>query len=344
MQPQPRKEVYDAYWRLAAERQRIFFARLQGEPAPWTGDEILTSFKFCNAYRASDRVSQWLIREVIYAEGDFTTEDLLLRILLARLFSRPETWALLREAHGEPSWQSFDADRYGETLDGAFADGRKLYTGAFILCATKAFGYERKHRNHLALIEHMLGGARFARSLARARSLQDVVTELRGFPLLGPFMSYQLAIDINYSELTDFSESDYAVAGPGALRGIAKCFQDSGGLTDAELIDWITDRQEQEFARRQIEFASLYGRRLQAIDVQNLLCELDKYARAAFPQLKSSRSRIKARFKPSGPLPEPFYPPKWGLQIPARRHSARAPGEARSAHVRGGSARALSRA
>jgi hypothetical protein len=317
VRPTPRKEVYDAYWHLAAERQRILFRRLAGLPAPWTDDEVLRTHKFCNAYRASDRVSQWLIHEVIYAHNGLRAEDQLLRIVLARLFSKPETWELLRSEHGEITWSGFSAERYGDTLDRAFAQGRTLYTAAFILCATRAFGHERKHRNHFALAEHMIGQAHLARTVARVGSLQELYETLLQFPLIGSFMAYQLAIDINYSELCDFSESEYTVAGPGAQRGITKCFTDTSGYSDHKIIMWMTDRQEHEFARLGIDFPSLYGRRLQAIDIQNLFCEVDKYARVKFPALKSNRTRIKARFAPSGPVPAPFYPPKWGLAVPA---------------------------
>ena len=58
--------VYDTFWRFAAERQEVFFRRLGGSSPPWTKDPILDRFKFTNAYRASDRVSQYLIRNVIY--------------------------------------------------------------------------------------------------------------------------------------------------------------------------------------------------------------------------------------------------------------------------------------
>jgi hypothetical protein len=81
------------------------------------------------------------------------------------------------------------------------------------------------------------------------------------------------------------------------------------------MIAWMTENQALELDRREISFASLYGRPLQAIDIQNLFCELDKYARVAFPSLSSNRSRIKARFAASGPLPAPFYPPKWSLKV-----------------------------
>ncbi|HEV2187580.1 MAG TPA: nucleotide kinase domain-containing protein, partial [Stellaceae bacterium] len=61
--------VFDSYWRFAAERQAIFVRRLAGMPAPWTDDPILARHRFTNAYRAADRVSQFLIREVIYGDG-----------------------------------------------------------------------------------------------------------------------------------------------------------------------------------------------------------------------------------------------------------------------------------
>ena len=59
-------EVYETYWRFAAERQAVFFRRVRGERPPWTDDRVLAIHKFTNAYRASDRVSQYLIRNVIY--------------------------------------------------------------------------------------------------------------------------------------------------------------------------------------------------------------------------------------------------------------------------------------
>ena len=67
-------EVYESYWRFAAERQDIFFKRLQRSNEPLTRDPILSEYKFTNAYRASDRVSQYLIRHVIYRDDLPTAE------------------------------------------------------------------------------------------------------------------------------------------------------------------------------------------------------------------------------------------------------------------------------
>lgn len=52
------------YWYLAAERQAAFERRVAGQPPPWTDDPILATFKVCNVYRAADRVSQYMIRDV----------------------------------------------------------------------------------------------------------------------------------------------------------------------------------------------------------------------------------------------------------------------------------------
>ena len=66
--------IFDTYWRFAAERQNVFFRRLKGTPPPWSADIILQQYRFTNAYRASDRVSQYLIHHVIY-EGDQQPDD-----------------------------------------------------------------------------------------------------------------------------------------------------------------------------------------------------------------------------------------------------------------------------
>src|ERR1700687_4393143 len=83
-EPKP-SHVFDTYWRFAAERQRIFHARAAGTPPPWTDDPILSAHRFTNAYRASDRVSQYLINEVVPG-CDQDPVDICFRILLFKFF------------------------------------------------------------------------------------------------------------------------------------------------------------------------------------------------------------------------------------------------------------------
>ena len=60
-------KAYDTYWKFACERQNVFFNRLENK-YPWTDDPILKKYKFTNAYRSCDRVSQYLLRNVIYCD------------------------------------------------------------------------------------------------------------------------------------------------------------------------------------------------------------------------------------------------------------------------------------
>jgi hypothetical protein len=309
--PRPRPKVFETYWHFAAERHRIFEARLIDPIGPWTSNPILQQYRFCNAFRASDRVSQDLIR-VAYASSDLDADDVFVRVVLHRLFSRPETWTLLDQAAGGLTAASFDAERLAKPLDRAFRAGQKLYTSAFILSAAPAFGQQRKHRNHLMLVSAMLEDGVPTR-IERASSLRAVYEELRRWPLLGPFMAYQLAIDLNYTPILALDENEFTVPGPGALRGLEKVFLDLGGLSPADAVHWLVEYQglvEEDLGTRP---PTLFGRPLHAIDCQNLLCEVDKYCRVAFPQLRSNRTRIKRRFAPDPRPLQLFYPPRWGL-------------------------------
>lgn len=306
-------EVYDTYWRFAAKRQEVFFKRVHDALPPWTEDPILLHFKFTNAYRASDRVSQYLIRNVIYT-GDERPEQVFFRVILFKLFNKIETWQLLEAALGPLTAETFDLRAFDEVLTAAMARKQAIYSAAYIMPSGGKHGDAKKHRNHLMLLQHMLtDGA--PRKIARMKRMRDVFELLLSYPMIGDFLAYQYATDLNYSTLTAFSEMEFVVPGPGARDGIRKCFTDLGGLNEADIIRMVVDRQQMEFERLEIEFKSLWGRPLQLIDCQNLFCEVDKYARHAHPEVVgiTGRTRIKQVFRSTPTQIDYWYPPKWGL-------------------------------
>lgn len=312
--PTPRPGPYESYWKFAAERQHVFEARVMGKPRPWTRDRILQEYKFCNVYRAADRVSQYLIRNIVYGDEGVNEEDLLFQIVAFRFFSNIATWKSAQDLLGHsPRLHDLESGLFEKALALIKQRNGNLYTGAFILCATNAYGRPLKYQNHIELFRDMFLRSHLASRILRAKSLKGLYETLHTFPLMGDFMSYQIAIDLNYSSLVNFSENDFTQPGPGALRGIKKMFLDLGDLTPQETIMWMVDRQEGEFDRLGLQFQGLWGRPIQAIDAQNLFCETDKYCREAFPELLSSRSRIKARYAPMGKSLALFFPPKWGI-------------------------------
>jgi hypothetical protein len=313
-----RTAVYDTYWRFAAERQAIYQRRLTDFRGPWTDDPILRNYRFTNTYRAADRVSQFLIREVQY-RGDRSQApaEVFFRTLFFKIFNKIETWQLVEEALGPVSWQSFDLNAVEKLFDSAMLRGERIYSAAYIMPAP-AFGRERKHANHLALLAKMMDDNVAAR-VAAAGSLSEVYQTIRPYPGLGPFLAFQYTIDLNYSELLDFDEDEFVVAGPGALDGIAKCFADAGEASTRDVIAYMVENQRHEFDRLGLDFQGLFGRPLKLIDCQNVFCEISKYARVAHPDVKgvSDRKRIKQVYRPAPSRPEqPTFPPRWHLVVP----------------------------
>ena len=309
-------EVFDTYWRFAAARQEIFAKRVVGQKPPWTDDEILSGYRFTNVYRASDRVSQYLIREVAY-RGSQEPKETLFRVILFKLFNKIETWQYLKEALGEISWSNFDIDLYKTLLDNAKDNGISIYSAAYIMPSPR-LGAARKHTNHLRLVEKMMHDD-LPQKIVEAGTLEQIYNLLVAYPSIGRFLAFQFTIDINYTNLVNFSETDFVVAGPGAKDGIRKCFSDIGDYSEEDVIRAVTDEAYRQFDRLEISFSGLWGRPLQLIDCQNLFCEVDKYSRVAHPDVcgLSGRTRIKQKYVPVMRLLPQWYPPRWNLFVPS---------------------------
>lgn len=319
--------VYNSYWKFAAERQNVFFRRLERCAPPWTLDPVIRAHKFTNAYRAADRVSQYLIRNVIYrTDLPSDAEEVVFRILLFKLFNKIETWELLQEEVGPLTYAGYSFKRYDRVLDHAMTRGQTIYSAAYIMPSGGSLGYERKHQNHLTLIERMIEGSLPAR-IAEAATMKEAFDLIRAYPTIGDFLAYQYVTDINYSDVTNFTEMEFVVPGPGAIDGIKKCFKDTGGMSGADVIRIMAARQEEEFERLGLTFRTLWGRRLQLIDCQNLFCETDKYARVVHPEAnaKTGRTRIKQKFKANKEPIEYWFPPKWGINDAIPRYRQNAP-------------------
>jgi hypothetical protein len=310
--------VFDTYWRFASERQAIYEARLGERGAPWTADPILTNFRFTNCYRASDRVSQFLIQRVAY-HGDQSADETTFRVLLFKFFNRISTWELLENELGDLRWNDFDLDHFDQVLSDAFSHGQRLYSAAYVIPPPR-LGASRKHTNHLRLLRSMMEDDLPAR-LQDSPSMEHAFALLRSYPTMGDFLAFQMLIDLNYSTLLDFDEMDYVVAGPGARDGIRKCFGAEARGIEHDVIRYMADAQHEHFARLGLDFAGLNGRPLQLIDCQNLFCEVDKYARVAHPEIQglSGRSRIKQKFAPVVDRLTAWFPPKWGINTRAQR-------------------------
>tara|TARA_R110001583_G_C5664263_1_gene409913 strand:+ start:222 stop:1208 length:987 start_codon:yes stop_codon:yes gene_type:complete len=315
--------VYDAYWKFACERMTIYYKRVSGDDELLTKDDIIKKHKFTNAYRAIDRISQYLIKEIIRPDEDSDRDysDRIFRILLFKTFNKIETWESLEHHVGDVSWRNYDFERFNEVLSKKITSNQRIYSAAYIMASgKKSFGYERKHENHLKLLEYMIKDE-LAKKITDCKNMESLYHLLKKYPTIGEFLAYQYATDINYSSITDFSEMEFVKAGPGSIDGISKCFLSNEGYSPEDIIKHVTENQDYEFERLGLSFQNLYGRKLKLIDCQNLFCETGKYARIAYPEYPgvSKRKKIKQLFRPTSIIEQPCLPEKWNIDFSMER-------------------------
>lgn len=310
---------FDVYWSFAAERQQVYRRRLDGLTGEaLTDDPVLTSYRFTNAYRASDRVSQYLISDVIY-DTPRDWDDVFVRVLVFKIFNRIDTWEYLQSCVDEVGVATLLSGQLDEALM-ALPPKRAIYNAAYIMPPPRS-GLGAKFRRHLALLRQMVSDKAHYRIKA-SPSMGAAFTVLASYESIGPFLGYQFMIDLNYTAHLSFSEDEFVMAGPGALRGIRKCFSDPGDYSPSDIIRWVAEQQHEAFTERNLNWHDLWGRPLKLIDTQNLFCEVDKYTRAARPDLSALApgSRIKQRYAPAVAPLTAWFPPKWDINasIPSR--------------------------
>ena len=303
---------FDAYWQFAAERQKLYHGRLAGIPSNvLTQDPVIAAHRFTNPYRAADRVSQYLIGSVQYNQ-QWSWIDTFVRTLVFKIFNRIETWNHLLSEIGEPDCSTL-FDRAIDRSLGRVADRHPIYSAAYIMPPPRSVSGP-KYVRHLTLVRNMVSdGAHL--EILEAPSMSYAYSVLRRYESIGDFLAYQFITDLNYSRHLSFSEQEFVIPGPGALRGLRKCFTDAGDLSDDFLLQWTLEQQYTAFDRRELSWQGLWGRALQLIDIQNLFCEVDKYTRVAMPELSefASGKRIKQRYRPNPARLTAWFPPKWEI-------------------------------
>ncbi|KAK0201019.1 hypothetical protein DFS33DRAFT_1375769 [Desarmillaria ectypa] len=311
-------EGFNIFWYWCAERKLIDDRRRAGYLAPltdglfpprWTDDAILHDNFFCNTFRVLDQVSQYIIKEVI-EKGPSEPREILFRVSLFNMFTKPATWEYLEENLGPLTWKSYDQDKYFSVLSKAKKSGVTLYTGAFQKPAP-SFGFGDNFKNHLALLEVWMTRDHLLDHINKADYLADVFEFIASFPGMADFTGYQLLLNLGYTELLQFSGMDFVVPGLGAQSGLVKLF--GGSLRKAkakvpgievDIIEWMTKHQKQHFQRLGLQCPVLGPDNLpmELADVEHAICEVDKYLRMSHPSLKGLHNRThnkRGNFKPS---------------------------------------------
>lgn len=261
-------------------RHSIFLARSRLKPKPWTEDTILQQYRFCNVYRELDTVTGW-IREV-WREPFAKNPDLWFWMLVARLVNHPPSLMRMTRMLETNRW---NPDKFISVIETAKSHGRKAWGGAYIVSTNG-----RQMEKSLYIATEVLDPAwkrrkeispRMGDTLATFCGILQTLNGVQGF------IAGQVIADAKYASLPLASASDwhtFAISGPGSKRGLNRVLDNAVGAPwkEERWLHYLHLLQDETNAA----LAKLYKKGkpddyppLHAQDIQNCLCEFDKYER-----------------------------------------------------------------
>lgn len=262
------------------ERHRIYQRRKAHEPAPWTRDPILATYRFCNVYRELDRTTQWI--EMNWRTPYQKLEDLWFAMVVARFINHPPT---LSEFSLPGKWSKSE---FLNVMDRRRTMGEKAYGSAYII-ATSGESMDKA----VYLGNYVLDPMWKKRDTLRPRkgdTLQAFYSRLMENVGMGSFMTAQVIADMKYvAPLLDATDWwTFAASGPGSRRGMSY-LMGYDPRTPWKEHEW-RDALAELAVRVKPRIKEVKLPRLHAQDLQNCLCEFSKYRRT---QLKTGRPKQK---------------------------------------------------
>jgi len=269
------------------ERHAIYQRRMQGKSKPWTKDKILQQYRFCNVYRELDTVTQWIGKN--WRLPHRSDPNLWFTMCVARLVNWPDTL----QALGYPV--PWSLKHFLEVMRER-SEGGKAWGGAYIVSTN---GNEMEKADYIG--SRVLGPLWADRNAIQADiyghpsdahkpTLATVHNALTNYIGLGSFLAAQVIADLKYvAPLRDAADwHTWAASGPGSKRGLNRVYEYAVDcpMPEARWLDHLQNLHKH--IEPLVKKADMP--RLHAQDLQNCLCEFDKYERT---RLGEGRPRSK---------------------------------------------------
>ena len=237
---------------------------------PWTDDPILQQYRFCNVYRELDTVTQWVAEKYRRYSG---SNSFWFAMVMCRLINWPPTL----EELWRPSME-WDAEEFIRVMSRRMKAGEKTWSSAYMIRSSG-------RAKHLYLAHEVLTPMWEARERLRPQYNDDSLAafharlcEMNG---MGSFLAAQVAADVKYGSNCPLMKAPdwwtWAASGPGSRRGLNRvCGRDFKSPWKED--DWLSllqalrDKVNPVIKKRGMQ-------ELHAQDLQNCLCEFDKYER-----------------------------------------------------------------
>lgn len=268
------------------ERHHIHQLRQIGVPKPWTKDPILQDYRFCNVYRELDTETQWIKQHWRDPLGDHGF--LFFPMLVARVVNWHET--LNEMSIPLP----FDAKRFQQVLNKRAAQGKKVWTGAYMITTHRQ--PIPKERYYAERVLQPVWDARKHICPREGDTLASFHARLSAQDGIGDFLAAQVVADTkHYGHLKQAPDWwSWAAIGEGSRRGLNRVF----GRPYKERFSQEVWQRDFDRLWREVNRIIMRGRTnlvmIDGQDLQNCLCEFDKYERVRMGQGRP-RSRYPGR-------------------------------------------------
>lgn len=252
--------------------------RVQRKP-----DSIITTYRFCNVRRNDDRVTKFVLEWL----KQFKDHQWFAAVV-ARLFNNAPTLEDVAKFT-----VPFKATQMRNALHNRKANGARNFNAAYIV-STNGRAMDKVDYVVNIILQPLWEKRGAISASLKGATLEQAHELLKAQQGLGSFMAAQVLADIKYMEPRRWADfHTFAASGPGSLRGIKRVME----------LDIKTPMRESRFRenlatlRKKVNdcLAEKYGweEHLTAQDLQNCLCEFDKYERA-----RLGEGRPKQVYKP----------------------------------------------
>ena len=254
------------YW--ITERESIRLKKERNKPKPWTDDEILQSYRFCNARRMDDKVSKWLLKNWYTPYLDHSM--ILPAVAVARFINLPESLKRITTAVFRKKW---NPDMIVRRLRYHRDQGNTVFNGAYMVRGNDGMDKIDCVVNHY--VSHLFEDGRpLTIDPTSMQATHATIQDRYGF---GSFMAGQIVADLRHAVTGSWEDRNHwAPIGPGSKKGM-NIWLGRDKKTPMSQKQFDSGMYEARTLLKQ-ELPKIYNR-LEAIDVQNTFCEFSKYER-----------------------------------------------------------------